>query len=61
MVVVVTKREAILLVSTNLILPPTAIIELCAASFPMEISLRDVRQYWGLGDFQCQGLLAISR
>jgi hypothetical protein len=60
-VVVVTKREPILLVSTDLSLPPAAIIELYAARFPMELSLRDLKQYLGLGDYQCQSLLAIHR
>ena len=53
-VVVATKREPILLVSTDLTLPPAAIIQLYAARFPMELSLRDLKQYLGLGDYQCQ-------
>ena len=60
-VVVVTKREPILLVSTDLSLPPAAIIALYAARFPMELSLRDMKQYLGLEDYQCQSLLAIHR
>jgi hypothetical protein len=60
-VVVATKREPILLVSTDLTLPPAAIIVLYAARFPLELSLRDGKQYLGLGDYQCQSLLAIHR
>jgi DDE superfamily endonuclease len=60
-VVVATKRAPILLVSTDLTLPPAAIIVLYAARFPMELSLRDGKQYLGLGDYQCQSLLAIHR
>jgi hypothetical protein len=60
-VVVATKREPILLVSTDLTLPPAAIIMLYAARFPLELSLRDGKQYLGLGDYQCQSVLAIHR
>jgi DDE superfamily endonuclease len=60
-VVVATKREPILLVSTDLTLPPEAIIQLYAARFPMELTLRDLKQYGGLGDYQCSTLLAIHR
>jgi hypothetical protein len=60
-VVVATTRAPILLVSTDLTLPPAAIIELYAARFPMELSLRDLKQYLGLGDYQCQRVLAIHR
>jgi hypothetical protein len=38
------------LVSTDLTLPPEAIIQLYAARFPLELSLRDLKQYCGLGD-----------
>jgi hypothetical protein len=48
-------------VSTDITLPPVAIIELYAARFPLELTLRDLKQYGGLGDYQCQSLLAIHR
>jgi hypothetical protein len=60
-VVVATKREPILLVSTDRTLPPEAIIQLDAARFPLELSLRDLQQSCGLGDDQCDTLLAIHR
>jgi hypothetical protein len=60
-VVVATKREPILLVSTDLALSPMAIIQLYAARFPIELTLRDLKQYGGLGDYQCSTLLAIHR
>jgi hypothetical protein len=60
-VVIATTGEPILLVSTDLTLPPAAIIELYAARFPLELTLRDLKQYLGLGDYQCQSLLAIHR
>jgi hypothetical protein len=60
-VVVATTHEPILLVSTDLTLPPEAIIQLYAARFPLELTLRDLKQYGGLGDYQCSTLLAIQR
>jgi hypothetical protein len=60
-VIIATKHEPILLVSTDLSLPPAVIIQLYAARFPMELSLRDLKQYCGLGDYQCYTLLAIHR
>jgi DDE family transposase len=60
-VVVATTHEPILLVSTDRTLPPEAIIQLYAARFPLELSLQDLKQYWGLGDYQCDTLLAIHR
>jgi hypothetical protein len=60
-VVVATKREPILLVSTDLTLPPAASIVLDAARFPMELSRRDGKQYLGLGAYPCQSLVAIHR
>jgi DDE superfamily endonuclease len=60
-VVVATKREPILLVSTDLTLSPMTIIQLYAARFPLELTLRDLKQYGGLGDYQCSTLLAIHR
>lgn len=60
-VVIATQGEPILLVSTDPTLPPAAIIQLYAARFPLELALRDLKQYGGLGDYQCHTLLAIHR
>jgi hypothetical protein len=60
-VVIATEHAPILLVSTDLTLPPAVIIQLYAARFPMELGLRDLKQYYGLGDYQCYTLLAIHR
>jgi hypothetical protein len=60
-VVIATKGDPILLVSTDVTLPPEAIIQLYAARFPIELALRDLKQYGGLGDYQCWTLLAIHR
>jgi Transposase DDE domain len=60
-VTIATKHEPILLVSTDVALPPTVIVQLYAARFPMELALRDLKQYCGVGDYQCHTLLAIHR
>jgi DDE superfamily endonuclease len=60
-VVIATKGEPILLVSTDITLSPEIIIQLYAARFSMELALRDLKQYEGLGDYQCWTLLAIHR
>jgi hypothetical protein len=60
-VVVATKREPVLLVSPDLALSPMAIIQLYAARFPLELTRRDLKQYGGLGDYQCSTLVAIQR
>jgi hypothetical protein len=60
-VVIATEHVPILLVSTDLTLPPAVIIQLYAARFPMELTLRDLKQYCGLGNYQCYTLLAIHR
>jgi hypothetical protein len=49
------------LASTDLTLPPAAIMQLYAARFPLELTWRDLKQYCGLGDYQCHTLLAIHR
>jgi len=60
-VVVATKHEPILLVSTDLTRPPAAIVQRYAARFPRELTRRDLKQYYGLGAYQGDTLLAIHR
>jgi hypothetical protein len=60
-VAIATKGGPILLVSTDVTLPPAVLIQLYAARFPLELALRDLKQYGGLGDYQCWTLLAIHR
>jgi hypothetical protein len=52
-VVIATEQAPSLLVSTDLTLPPAVILQLDAARFPMELSLRDLKPSGGLGDDQC--------
>jgi hypothetical protein len=60
-VAIATTGEPLLLVSTDMPLPPAVMIQLYAARFPLELTLRDLKQYGGLGDYQCWTLLAIHR
>jgi hypothetical protein len=60
-VAIATTGDPLLLVSTDRTLAPAVMIQLYAARFPLELTLRDLKQYMGLGDYQCQSLLAIHR
>jgi hypothetical protein len=60
-VAIATKGTPLLLVSTDSTLSPAVIIQLYAARFSLELTLRDLKQYMGVGDYQCQSLLAINR
>ena len=60
-VVVQTKGEPVILLSTDLTLPPASIVELYGLRFPAELALRNLKQFFGLEDYQCPSLLAITR
>ncbi len=60
-VVVKTKGRPVILLSTDLTLPPTAIVTCYGLRFPAELGIRNLKQFFGLGDYQCTGLLAITR
>jgi AAA domain len=60
-VVLATTGEPLLVVSMDVTLPPEVMIPLSAARFPLELRLRDLKQYGGLGDSQCYTVLAIHR
>lgn len=60
-VVVKTKGRPVILVSTDLTLPPTAIVTSYGLRFPAELGIRNLKQFFGLGDYQCTGLLAMTR
>jgi len=60
-VVVKTKGRPVILLSTDLTLPPVAIVESYGLRFPAELAIRNLKQYFGLGDYQCTGLLAMIR
>ena len=60
-VAIATTGGPILLVRTDVTLPPAVLIPLYAARFPLELALRDRKQYGGLGDYHCWTLWAIHR
>jgi hypothetical protein len=60
-VVLEGSKEPILLVSTDLSLSALQIIEIYGARFSIELTIRDLKQHFGLGDYQCTTTLAILR
>ena len=60
-VVLEGTKEPILLVSTDLALSALQIIEIDGARFSIELTIRDLKQHFGLGDYQCTTTLAILR
>jgi hypothetical protein len=60
-VVVEGAKEPIILVCTDLSLSALQIIEIYGARFSIELTIRDLKQHFGLGDYQCTTTLAILR
>jgi DDE superfamily endonuclease len=60
-VVLEGAKEPIILVSTDLALSALQIIEIYGARFSIELTIRDLKQHFGLGDYQCTTTLAILR
>jgi hypothetical protein len=60
-VVLEGAKEPIILVSTDLSLSALQIIEIYGARFSIELTIRDLKQHCGLGDYQCTTTLAILR
>jgi hypothetical protein len=60
-VVLEGAQEPIILVSTDLVLSALQIIEIYGARFSIELTIRDLKQPFGLGDYQCTTTLAILR
>ncbi len=60
-VVIEGAKEPSILVSTDLTLSALQIIELYGARFSIELTIRDLKQHFGLGDYQCTTTLAILR
>jgi len=61
--IVVAKgtNEPIILLSTDLSLTPGQIIEIYASRFSVELAIRDLKQHFGWGDYQCYSSIAILR
>jgi hypothetical protein len=60
-VVLEGAKEPFILVSTDPTLSALQIIELYGARFSLELTIRDLKQHFGLGDYQCTTTLAILR
>ena len=60
-VVLEGAKEPIVLVSTDLTLSALQIIAIYGARFSIELTIRDLKQHFGLGDYQCTTTLAILR
>jgi hypothetical protein len=60
-VVIEGAKEPYILVRTDLTLSALQIIELYGARFSIELTIRDLKQHFGLGDSQCTTTLAILR
>jgi len=54
-------RKPVLLMCTDLTLSARAIIEIYGARFAIEAIIRDLKQYFGLGDYQARSFQAILR
>jgi len=60
-VIIATKSHPILLVSTQCALTPQQIIEIYGARFALELTIRDLKQHLGLGDYQLTTPIAFLR
>jgi len=60
-VVIEGLKEPVLLLSTDLSLTIAQVIEIYAARFTIEIAIRDLKEYFGLADYQCYRHTAIYR
>jgi hypothetical protein len=60
-VVVEGLKKPIILVSTDLALTMTQVIEIYGARFTIEIAIRDLKEHFGLADYQCYQHTAIYR
>lgn len=60
-VVIQTTGDPVILLSTDLTLTPKQIIILYGMRFSVELGIRDAKQHFGLGDYQCTSFLAMTR
>jgi hypothetical protein len=60
-VVLEGAKGPIILVCTDLSLSALQIIDIYGARFSIELTIRDLKQHFGLGDYQCTTTLAILR
>lgn len=55
------KQERIVIISTDLTLSASVIIEFYRMRFSIEFGFRDTKQFTGLGDYQVRGLASIEK
>ncbi len=60
-VVIQTAGETIILLSTDLTLTARQIIVLYSMRFAAELGIRDAKQHFGFGDYQCTSFAAMTR
>lgn len=60
-VVVEGLDEIIILISTDMTLTAAQIIEIYSSRFSIEIAIRDLKQHFGFGDYQCTTTISIMR
>jgi hypothetical protein len=60
-VVMKVGKEPIILLSTDTTLTAIQIIEIYGSRFSIELAIRDLKQHFGLGDYQCYLGIAIDR
>ena len=60
-VVIQTTGKHIILLSTDLTLTARQIITLYSMRFAAELGIRDAKQHFGLGDYQCTSFGAMTR
>lgn len=60
-VVIKGEREPVILISTDLSLSVQGIIEIYSSRFQVEITIRDLKQYFGFGGYQCRSSISIIR
>ena len=60
-VVIQTIGEPVILLSTDLTMTSRQIILIYAMRFSCELGIRDAKQHFGFGDYQCTSFLAMTR
>ena len=60
-VVIQTTGEPVILLSTDLTLTARQIIIIYSMRFAAELGIRDAKQHFGLGDYQCTSFAAMTR
>ena len=56
-----SSKEPIIFLATNLTLTAIQIIEIYGSRFSIELAIRDLKQHFGFGDYQCYLGIAIDR